>query len=145
MAIKRRRTTATTGTDGATTTFSKELSLGAAYALLLKFEIKGDDTNVDSSAGYTITDAEGRLILTLAAFDAGPDDSTVKATNQTYSTVGRSLTISPIETDIVDTGGDFAANTEGNVAGVIVASPLTIASTGGTDGDVFQLTAYVLV
>jgi len=145
MAIKRRRTTATTGTDGATTTFSKELSLGAAYGLLLKLELKGDDTNVDSSAGYTVTDAEGRLILTLAAFDAGPDDSTTKATNQVYSTVGRSLSVVTLETDIVDTGGDFSANTEGGNAGVVCASPLTIAQTGGTDGDVFQITAYVLV
>jgi len=145
MAIKRRRMTATTGTDGATTTFSKDLTLGAAYAKVLKVEIKGDDTNVDSSAGYTIVDAEGRLILTLAAFDAGPDDSAVKATNQVYSTVGRALWLSPLETDIVDAGGDFSANTEGNVLGVVAASPITVAQTGGTDGDVFQITAYVEV
>lgn len=145
MAIKRRRVTATTGTDGATTTFSKDISLGASYALIYKIEIKGDDTNVDSSAGYTVTDAEGRLLLTLAAFDAGPDDSSTKATNQVYSTVGRALWLAPLETDVVDAGGDFSANTEGNAGPVVAASPITVAQTGGTDGDVFQITAYVEV
>ena len=145
MAIKRRRIVLTIGTDGATTTASGTLTLGAAYGLIRKVEVKGDDTNVDTTVVLTFTDAEGRIVVKSPSMDFGPDDSTIKSTNQVYSTVGASIYPVALETDVYDTGGDPSANTEGVSPPVVAASPVTIAFSGGTDTDAFQTTLYVEV
>src|SRR5512134_452329 len=98
MAFKKRvaplLTTGTTGGTGAGTA-QTEVGLGAAYGLVLGFEFKGDDADVDTNNTLKLTDADGRVILAATALDAGTDDSVTLLTNQTYSTVGvrRMLTV----------------------------------------------------
>ena len=142
MAIKRRRGTITTGAAG---TGTLELSLGAAYAQLIKVEFKGDSTDVDNNTTLQILDAAGRAALVATALDAGADDSTVLTTDQTFSTCGRSIYPVATETDVYDTGGDPAANTEGPGPSPIVESPVTINLAAGTSGDVHEVTLFVKV
>lgn len=144
MAIKRRRVTLTTGTDGPTGTASGDISLGAAYARLLRLEFKGDDANVDINNTISLTDAEGRLSLTASAQDGGTDDSTVKATNQSYSTVGVAFALVNDEAKSLMSDGTVGTD---NVGGgpLIAASPVTVDIAAGTDGDVHQITLYVEV
>jgi hypothetical protein len=142
MAIKRRRGTITTGAAG---TGTLELSLGAAYAELLKVEFKGDSTDVDTNNTWAITDADGRAALVATAIDAGADDSTALQTDPTYSGAGRGIWLSAAEANVVDAGGDFSADTEGLVAPPICASPVTIALAAGTSGDVHEVTLFVRV
>ena len=140
MAIKRRRTTVTMA--GATA--SVELGLGAPYGRPLRFEVKGDDADVDTNATFAITDAEGRLVLTAIALDAGSDDSTVKATNQDFSTVGLAYALVNDEAKSLMSSG--AVGTD-NVGGgpLIAKSPLTIDIAAGTATDVYELTVFVEV
>jgi hypothetical protein len=144
MAIKRRRVTLTTGTDGATTTASGDISLGAAYGRILRVEFKGDDANVDVNNTLALTDAEGRIVLTAIALDAGTDDSSVKATNQDYSTVGVAYALVNDEAKSLLSSG--AVGTD-NVGGgpCVAASPVTVDIAAGTDADVHQITLYVEV
>jgi len=146
MAIKKRTIdTITIGTDGATTTGSKTVGLGAAYAKVIKLEIKGDDGNVEATATLVVTDADGRVVAKATSVDFGADDSTVKSTEQSYSTVGLSIYPTALETDVFDTGGDPAANTEGPGPSIIARSPLTVALSSGTDGDVYRVHVFVEV
>jgi hypothetical protein len=144
MAIKRRRVTLTTGTDGATGTASGTISLGAAYGRILRVEFKGDDANVDVNNTLELVDAEGRLCLTAVALDGGTDDSTVKTTNQSYSTVGLGYPLVNDEAKSLMSSGAIQTD---NVGGgpVIAASPVTVNIAAGTDGDVHQVTLYVEV
>jgi len=142
MAIKKRTTTLTTGTDGPTGTASKEVGLGAAYGRILRVEVKGDDANVDVNNTIAITDADGRIVYAAAAIDAGADDSTAKATEQSYSTVG--LAFNPAYPAAADLENDATAGTVGSV-GLIARSPVTVAFAAGTDGDVHRVHLFVEV
>ena len=151
MAIKRRVGVLTTGGSGAgggaTGTASLDISLGAAYGKVFGIEVKGDDANVDVNNTIALTDATGKLILKATALDAGADDSTLKSTNQEFSTVGvyydlvgdeaRALqsTIGAVTTDNVGAGS----------GGVPAKSPVTVDLAAGTDGDVHQVVLWVEV
>ncbi len=141
MTIKRRRTTVTMSAA----TASVDLGLGAPYGRVFKVELKGDDANVDNNTTFAFSDAEDRILLAATAFDAGTDDSSVKMTSQDFSTVGVGFYLAPVESDVVDSGGDPSANTEGNVPGVVAKSPLTIDLAAGTATDVFEITVFVEV
>lgn len=146
MAIRKRTISSITiGTDGATTTGSKTVGLGAAYAAIRKIEVKGDDANVEATATLVVTDRDGRIVAQATGVDFGTDDSTIKSTEQSYSTVGLSIYPVALETDVFDTGGDPAANTEGVSPAVIARSPLTVALSSGTDGDVYRVHVFVEV
>lgn len=145
MIKKRTINTITIGTDGSTGTGSKAVGLGSAYAKILKIEVKGDDGNVEATATLACTDADGRVVARASGVDFGADDSTVKSTEQSYSTVGLSLYPVALETDVFDTGGDPSANTEGVAPPVIARSPLTVALSSGTDGDVYRVHVFVEV
>jgi hypothetical protein len=146
MTIKKRTiSTITIGTDGATTTGSKTVSLGAAYGCVRKIEFKGDDTNVETSLAVLVTDAGGRIVYS-DTIDGGGDDSTVKQTEQSYSTVGLGVYLVPVETEAIDRLGDPSADTEGvGGQGVFAESPLTFALSSGTDGDVYRIHVWVEV
>lgn len=147
MAIKKRTiSTITIGTDGATTTGSKTVSLGAAYGSVRKIEVKGDDGNVEATATILVTDADGRIVFSDSGLDFGTDDSTAKQTEQSYSTVGLGIYPGPVETEVIDRLGDPSADTEGVTGGgVFAASPLTVALSSGTDGDVYRVHVWVEV
>lgn len=146
-----RKTTLITGTDGATTTASKTISLGKKFGYIIGFEFKGDDADVDTNATLEVVDAAGRIIVPATALDAGQDDSTVKATNQDYSTVGvyRSL----VENEGVGTattgtkmrGEASPTDNVGGTRGVFAQGPVTINIAAGTDGDVHQVVLHVEV
>lgn len=148
MAIVRRRTTITTGTShagaGAVTAEARaSLGLGAPYARPLRFEVKGDDANVNATAAFSIVDAEGRTILTSVAADAGDADAG-NTTGNGFSTVGFGYALVNDEARSLMSSG--AVGTD-NVGGgpVIAKSPVTIAQVSGTDGDVFEVTLFVEV
>lgn len=145
MTIKKRTATLITGTTGGsgTGTATIDLGLGFAYAEVLRVEFKGDDANVDTNNTFAITDAEGRSILDALALDAGTDDSSVKATSQSFSTVGVARSLTSIEAEVVDRDGDASADTEGLYAPLIAKSPITIDLAAGTDGDVHQVNVFV--
>lgn len=141
MAIKKRRTTLTM----AAATGSVTLGLGASYARLLRLEVKGDDANVDDDMTVSITDADGRLVLTAVDIgDAGRDDSTTKRTNQTFSTVGEAYAI--VHNEALNLGSEGAVQTD-NVGGgpAIARSPVTFAVANGTSTDVIEFTLFVEV
>ena len=140
MALKRRRKTITM----AGATGSVAIGLGAAFARVLRIEVKGDDANVDADTTFAITDADGRLVLTAIALDAGTDDSTVKATDQGFSTVGLAYALVNDEAKSLLSSGAVATD---NVGGgpVIAASPVTVALAAGTSTDVFEITLVVEV
>lgn len=128
------------------------IGLGAPYGRIHKFEFKGDDTDADGTTTLAIHDAKGRLILAAKSFDPGADDSTTLMTDQevvvgttvsTASTFGVGYMLTAIETEILDIGGDFAADTEGSVAALCAESPLFVAVTGGTDGDWLRVGVWV--
>ncbi len=141
MAIKKRTTTYTM----AAATGSCTLGLGAAYGKVLKVEWKGDDADVDTNATIGIVDADGRQILAATAMDAGTDDSSARHTGQTYSTVGIGLYLSPNEADGIGADGSAVATAEGLSSAPIAQSPVTIAFTAGTSGDVYQVSLFVEV
>jgi hypothetical protein len=146
MAIKKRTISSITiGTDGATTTGSKTVSLGAPYGAVRKIEVKGDDGNVEATATIVVTDADGRIVFSDSGLDFGADDATVKQTEQGYSTVGLGIYLAPVETEVIDRLGDPAADTEGLAGGILAASPLTVALSSGTDGDVYRVHVFVEV
>lgn len=141
MAIVRRRTTITM----AAATASKDLGLGAPFARLIRVEIKGDDANVNDATTFSLTDDEGRLVLTAVDVgDAGRDDSTTKRTSQSFSTVGEAYTLVNDEALNLLSSGAVATD---NVGGgpVIAKSPVTIGVASGTSGDVFEVTIYAEV
>lgn len=142
MTIKRRTVTLTTDSGG---NASAELGLGAAYAKVLKFEFKGDDANVDVNNTLALTDADGRSIVDAIALDGGTDDSSIKATEQSYSTVGVGRFVTSIEAEVLDRDGDASADTEGLYAPPIARSPLTVALASGTEGDVHRVHVFVEV
>lgn len=142
MAFKKRTITLTTGGAG---TASGELGLGAKYGRVFKVEFKGDDADVDTNNTLAITDNSGRKVLAATALDGGTDDSSALMTEQSYSTVGRGFYLGPVESDIVDQGGDFSANTEGQPYGVLAESPVTVAIASGTEGDVHRIHLFVEV
>lgn len=144
MAVKKRTIESIIiGTDGATTTGSKQVGLGAAYAEVLKLEVKGDDGNVEASATILVTDADGRIIFSDSGLDFGADDATVKSTEQSYSTVGLGIYPVPVETEVTDRLGDPAADTEGVSPSIVAKSPLTVALSSGTDGDAYRVHVFV--
>lgn len=146
MAIKKRTIESIIiGTDGATTTGSKTVGLGAAYAKVLKLEVKGDDANVEATATILVTDADGRIIFSDSGLDFGTDDSTSKQTEQGYSTVGLGIYPVPVETEVIDRLGDPSADTEGVSPALIARSPLTVALSSGTDGDAYRVHVFVEV
>ena len=141
MAIKRRRKVVTV----AGTSESIDIGLGAAYARVLRVEIKGDDANVDAGTTFAITDAEGRLVLTAGDMgDAGRDDSTTKRTSQVYSTVGEGYSLVYDEALTWHSAGALATD---NVGGgpLIATSPVTVALASAVDGDAFEITLFVEV
>lgn len=140
MTIKRRRTTVTM----AAATGSVELGLGAPYARVLRFEVKGDDGDVDNNTTFAIADAEGRAILTAIALDAGTDDSTPLTTNTDYSTVGLGYNLIFDEAKNLMSSGAIGTDNVGG-APPIAKSPVTISLAAGTSGDVFEITLFVEV
>lgn len=147
MTIKKRTIdTITIGTDGSTGTGAKSVGLGATYGSVRKIEVKGDDTNVDTTTTLVVTDADGRLVFTKGATDFGGDDSTSKQTEQSYSTVGLGMYLVPDEAETFDRAGEVsAANTGEAGAGIMARSPLTVTFGSGTDGDVFRVHVFVEV
>lgn len=141
MTIKRRRTTITM----AAATGSVDVGLGSPYARILKFEVKGDDADVDLNTTFAIVDAEGREILAAVALDAGTDDSVSLHTSQDFSTVGIGNYLTAPEVDVIDAAGDYSADTEGLVVPPIAKSPVTWNLAAGTATDVFELTLFVEV
>lgn len=151
MALKRRTGILTTGGSGAgggsTGTASRDIGLGAAYGTVVGVEVKGDDADVDVNNTIAITDANGRLILKATAVDAGADDSTLKSTNQDYSTVGVYYSLVEDEArGLQSTIGAVATDNVGAAGkGVPAKSPVTVALASGTDGDVHQVVLWVEV
>lgn len=147
MTIKKRTIdTITIGTDGSTGTGSKSVGLGATYGAVRKVEVKGDDTNVDTTTALLITDADGRIVFSKGATDFGPDDSTSKQTEQSYSTVGLGMYLVPDEAETFDRNGEVSAANAGEAGnGIFARSPLTVALSSGTDGDVFRVHVFVEV
>lgn len=146
MTIKARKASLTM----AAATGSVDIGLGAAYGRVLKFEVKGDDANVDSNNTFEILDADGRIVFTATALDFGSDDSTAKTTAQvnfagSANTVGLGYYLTPIETTVIDAGGDAEANTEGPPDGMFARSPVTCNFAAGTSGDVYEITLLVEV
>lgn len=73
-------------------------------------------TTVDTTVSLTVTDAKSRTVATWASAD--------------YTT--RALRhLAPLETDVLDSGGDASADTEGNDIGVLTEGALTF-TTGNT-------------
>lgn len=140
MAIKARRKTITM----AAATGSVAIGLGAAFARVLRLEVKGDDADVNAATTFAITDADGKLVLKAVAIDGGTDDSVVKDTNDDYSTVGLGYALVNDEAKSLLSSG--AVGTD-NVGGgpSIARSPVTVALASGTPGDAFQITLIVEV
>lgn len=140
MAIKARTKVLTM----AATTGSVAIGLGAAYARLLRIEVKGDDADVNASTTFAITDAAGRKPLTAVAIDGGTDDSTPLDTNTVYSAfgVGRDL-VNDEAKSMMSTGVLGTDNVGGGP--LIAKSPVTVSAASGTSGDVFQITLIVEV
>ncbi len=152
MTIKKRSSSeVTVGTSyaagGSATTGEAgfNLGLGAKYGKVQKLEVKGDDANVEATATILVTDAGGRIVYSDSSLDFGTDDATVKQTEQSYSTVGLGIYITPVETEEIDRLGDPAADTEGTAPGVFAESPLTVVISSGTDGDKYKVHAWVEV
>ena len=141
MAIKKRTITLTTGAGG---TASGSLGLGAAYAKLLRAEFKGDDANVDTNNTFALTDADGRIVLTAYAADAGTDDSSAKNTEQSYSTVGLGFNLIYDEAKNLMSSGAVGTDNVGGTP-IIARSPLTVAIASGTSGDVHRIHVFVEV
>jgi hypothetical protein len=140
MAIKSRRKTITM----AAATGSVSIGLGAAFARLLRLEVKGDDAAVNAATTFEIVDADGRKALVAVAIDGGTDDSTVLDTDQGFSTVGVGL-------DLVNDEGKSMMSTgvlgTDNVGGgpLIARSPVLVSLASGTSTDVFEITLIVEV
>jgi hypothetical protein len=144
MTIKKRTiSTITIGTDGATTTGSKTVSLGAAVGFVRKIEVKGDDGNVEATATILVTDADGRIIFSDSGLDFGTDDSTSKQTEQSYSTVGLGIYPIAVEAEHINRVGTSDADMGGSY--IPAVSPLTVALSSGTDGDVYRVHVFVEV
>ena len=149
MTIRRRTGTLTTGGagvgGGSTGTASIEIGLGSAYGEIIGLEFKGDDANVDSNNTLDIVDADGRIILKATALDAGTDDSTLKSTEQVYSTVGVAYSLVYDEARALQgtIGAVTTDNVGGGSGGVIARSPVTISIAAGTDGDVQKVHLFV--
>lgn len=142
MTVRKRTIESITiGTDGATTTGSKSVGLGTAYAEVLKLEVKGDDANVEATATILVTDADGRIVFSDSGLDFGTDDSTSKNTEQSYSTVGLGIYPIAVELDHINRVGTSDADMGGSQ--VIARSPLTVALSSGTDGDAYRVHVFV--
>lgn len=160
MAIKKRYVDVLTGTShvgaGAVSGEARGLiGLGAVYGKVLAFEFKGDDTDVDSNATLELKDADGKLLLTAVALDAGTDDGTVKNTQQNAiigttvsvaSTFGVGFDLVAEEDKVM--GADGVATTDNVGAGSggrFAKSPVTATIAAGTNGDWHRVTLWVEV
>jgi hypothetical protein len=112
MTIKKR----STGAISADST--PKVGLGAAYAVLRRVDVVA---SADTSTAVTITDRDGVTVYTLASGD--------------HTTKKRQY-VTPVETTVVDTGGDAMIDAEGAPGGVIARSPLDVAITGIGSGTV---------
>lgn len=139
MSFHRKKKTHTM--TGATGSFN--MHLGAQYVRVHKVEIKGDDADVDSNTEFTITDADGRLVMASKAVDAGTDDSSVLATSQDYSTVGKGYYLCPNEADKIGVDAAAITDNQGSGSGVLARSPVTVAIAAGTSGDAFEVSLLV--
>jgi len=131
---------------------------GNKFGRIIKIELKGDDTDVDVNGTFTMVDAKGREVLTAFTIPggdgAGGSDAVTLMTDQravigktvtAVSTFGVGYYLSVIETEILDSGGDFSANTEGGVAAPFAESPVLVTHLSGTDGDWHRVTLWVEV
>lgn len=146
MAFKFRQTEITFASDTATA----EIGLGAAYGRVHALEVKGDDANVDSNTTYALTDADGRVILTAIALDAGDADSANDVANATVgglsSTFGLMRYLSFDEAkSIQSSGAVITDNVGGAGSGVFAKSPITVTCAAGGTGDVIRVGLFVEV
>lgn len=118
MAYKKRSTGALSSDQ------TKVVGLGAAYALVRRVDVVA---SLDTTTAVTITDDDGVTIFTLASGD--------------HTTKKRQY-VTPLETIVVDTGGDAMIDAEGAPGGVLAKSPIDIAVSGIGSGtvtvDVFE-------
>jgi hypothetical protein len=134
----------------AASTGSVDIGLGAAYGRVIKFEVKGDDANVDSNNTFAILDADGRSVFTATALDFGTDDSTALKTSQvnfagSANTVGLGYYLAPDEAEIYSQDGTLVTDNQGSAPGVVARSPVTCSFASGTSGDVYEITLFVEV
>ncbi len=160
MAIKKRYIDLLTGTShagaGAVSGEARGLiGLGAVYGKVVAFELKGDDTDVDTNNTLELKDAEGRVLLTAVALDAGTDDGTLKNTQQN-AIIGTTVTVAStfgVGFDLVSEedrvmGSDGVATTDNVGAGGtgrFAKSPVTATLVAGTNGDWHRVTLWVEV
>lgn len=121
---------------------------------ILKVEFKGDDANVNVNTTLTLTDIDGRLILSAPVLSGATDDSTLLVTEQeavigatvtAVSTVGRGVYLAPDPGVVYDKGGDVSGAGEGKYGGVVAHGPILATILLGTDGDYHRVTLWVRV
>lgn len=93
-------------------------SLGAKYAILRRVDVL---SSADTTTAVTITDADGFVVYTLASGD--------------HTTKKRQF-VTPVETNVVDVGGDAMIDAEGAPGGVVCQGPVSVAVSGIASGTV---------
>jgi len=119
MAYKKRTVTVSADSTPA-------VSLGAKYAFVRRVDVL---SSADTSTAVTITDAAGATVYTLASGD--------------HTTIKRHY-VTPVETSVVDSGGDAMVDAEGAPGGVLAQGPVNVAITGISSGTV-TVSLYVEV
>jgi hypothetical protein len=121
---------------------------------ILKVEFKGDDANVNANTTLTLTDIDGRLILSAPVLSGATDDATLLVTEQeavvgttvtTASTKGRGVYLAPDPAVVYDKGGDASSAAEGKFGGMVAHGPILATILLGTDGDWHRVTLWVRV
>lgn len=112
MTVKK-RTTGAISADG-----TALVGLGAVYGIVRRVDVQA---SADTTTAVTITDADSNTVYTLAS-----GDHTTKKVRY----------VTPLETIVVDTGGDAMIDAEGAPGGIVAKGPLSVAISGIASGTV---------